>query len=105
MCDPISIGLGMLGGSLRSANETRKEAKATAAQSRDQLAMVGRERERVETEAVQASQMEMARTKGRRRQSLLGSAAGSLNAPTAEGTKMIQPAPSMLSRGANFMGG
>lgn len=105
MCDPISIGLGVLGGAtVYQARESRKDAKEAAAASREQLDAATRERERVETEAVQASQAEMARTKGRRRQSLLGSV-GSLTSPTAEGTKAIQPAPSMLSRGATFLGG
>jgi hypothetical protein len=106
VCDPISIGLGVLGGSLYSGDQARKESKRAAAQSRDDLARAAGERERVETEAVQAAQMEMARTKGRRRQSLLGSVAGSLTAPSAEGIKQIPATPpgaSMLSRGASFL--
>lgn len=105
MCDPISIGLGVLGvASVDSAIQGRKDAKAANAMQREQLDSAQRERERAETQAVQAAQTEMARTKSRRRQSLLGSVAGSLTAPTAEGTKTIQPPPSMLSRGASFLG-
>lgn len=101
MCDPISIGLGVLGGAqLYGAHESRKDAKAAAAESRAQMAAAASERTRVETEAIQAAQADVARTKGRRRQTLLGSAA-SLTAPSAQAA----PVPSMLSRGATFMGG
>jgi hypothetical protein len=108
MCDPVSIGLTLMAGSVAStaysAHESRKDAKAASAAQREQLDAASRERERVETEAVQSAQMEMSRTKSRRRDTLLGRGAGSLTSPTAEGTKTIQPPPSMLSRGASFLG-
>lgn len=112
MCDPVSIGLGVLGAaSVHGTVQARKDSKRAAAESRAQLDAAAGERARAETEAIQASQMEMARTRTRRRQSLLGSvvnnASGTLTSPNPDGIKKIPATPpgatSMLSRGASFL--
>ena len=108
MCDPVSIGLGVLGAaSVNQAEKSRKGASQAATQQREALAAAEGERGRAEAEAAQNANARLAATQQRRRQqqNLLASGASSASAsvistaqPVTRSTVAQQG--SMLGRGA-----
>jgi hypothetical protein len=119
MCDPISIGIGLLGAAtIHGAEQGRKSASQARSFAREQAEAAVDERANAEAAAAQSAQAKLAADQRRRRQAggLLSRGAPSADSPLAStGTATIQPVTnatagkqqSMLSRGspATFYGG
>jgi len=119
MCDPISIGLGIMGAAtIHGAETARKSASQARTLAREQADAAVDERANAEAAAAQSAQAKLANDQRRRRQAggLLSRGATSADSPLAStGTSSIQPVTnatagkqqSMLSRGspATFYGG
>jgi len=107
MCDPVSIGLGLMGAaSVSQAERARKTASQGRTQQREALSAADGERGRAEAEAAQNANARLAATQQRRRQqqNLLASGApsdsGSLISTQPVTRSTVAQQGSMMGRGA-----
>ena len=110
MCDPISIGIGLLGAAtIHGAEQGRKSASQARSFAREQAEAAVDERANAEAAAAQSAQAKLAMDQRRRRQGMgLLSKGATSESLVSTGTATIQPVTngtagkqqSMLSRGA-----